>query len=75
MTVTNKSKRWYQTRLSRFFDMYYLDYEDDILWFVDPAANQWLFDIPELDTRVELTCNDNGNVTVTEYPMRGFDQQ
>ena len=70
-----KSKRWYQTRLSGFFDMHYRDYEDDILWFVDPAVNQWLFDIPELNTRVELTCDNDGNVTVAEYPMRGIENR
>ena len=70
----SRSDQWYRTRLSRFFDMYYVDYEDDILWFTDPAPNQWLFDIPDLNARIELTCDVNGNVTVTEYPMRGIDQ-
>lgn len=64
---------WYRTRLSRFFDMHYIEYEDDILWFPDPAPNQWLFDISELNTRIELTCDAKGNVTVTEYPMRGIE--
>lgn len=70
MPKVRRPDMWYRTRLGRFFDMYYLEYEDDILWFTDPALNQWLFDIPELKTRVELTCDDKGNVTVTEYPMK-----
>ena len=73
MSKPTKSKRWYQMRLGKVFDAYYSDYEDDILWFVDPGVNQWLFDIPELNTRIELTCDDKGNVTVTEYPMKGID--
>lgn len=73
MPRVTRSEQWYRARLGRFFDTYYLDYEDDILWFTDPAPNQWLFDIPELNTRVELTCDMTGNVTVTEYPMKGIE--
>lgn len=73
MPKITRPDMWYRTRLSRFFDQYYLEYEDDILWFTDPAPNQWLFDIPPLKTRVELTCDVKGNVTVTEYPMRGIE--
>ena len=32
--------------------------------------NQWLFDIPELNKRVELTCFDDGRVTRTVFPIR-----
>lgn len=73
MPKITRTHAWYRTRLGRFFDNYYLEYEDDIRWFVDPAPNQWLFDIPELNTRVELTCDIKGNVTVQEYNMKGFD--
>ena len=73
MAELRRTEQWYRTRLSRFFDMYYVDYEDGILWFTDPAPNQWLFDIPELKTRVELTCDVKGTVTVQEYPMRGIE--
>ena len=73
MPKVMRSAMWYRVRLSRYFDEHYLQYEDDTLWFVDPAPNQWLFDIVELNKRVELTCDDKGNVTVTEYPMKGFE--
>ena len=73
MPKVARTEQWYRSRLSRFFDTHYLNYEDDILWWTDPAPNQWLFDIPELNTRVELACDNKGNVTVTEYPMKGIE--
>lgn len=73
MPKITRTDAWYRIRLSKFFEQYYLEYEDDIRWFTDPAPNQWLFDIPELKTRVELTCDAKGNVTVQEYNMKGFD--
>lgn len=69
MPRITRSEQWYRTRLSRYFDEHFIGYEDSVLWFTDPAPNQWLFDIPELNTRVELTCDTRGNVTVTEYPI------
>ena len=73
MPKVARTEQWYRNRLSRFFYVYYAEYEDDILWWADPAPNQWLFDIPELNTRVELTCDMNGRVSVQEYQMRGIE--
>lgn len=69
MPRVTRSEQWYRARLSRYFDEHFIGYEDSVLWFTDPAPNQWLFDIPELNTRVELTCDTSGNVTVIEYPI------
>ena len=51
-----------QNAMKRYFDEHYSQYEDTVEFWNDPAMNQWLFDIPELKLRVELTCIENGNV-------------
>ena len=56
------TSKWHQRRLARYFDEHYSQYEDTVEFWNDPAMNQWLFDIPELKIRVELTCKENGNV-------------
>lgn len=63
--------RWYMTRLGKYFDEHYKQYEDTAEFFPDPADNQWLFDIPELEMRVELTCYDNGVVMEERYHKGG----
>ena len=61
--------KWYQRRLSKYFDAHYSEYEDAAEWWSDPEPNQWLFDIPKLSMRVELTCNDKGVVTEQIYKI------
>lgn len=61
--------KWYQRRLSKYFDEHYSEYEDEAEWWFDPEPNQWLFDIPKLSMRVELTCNDKGVVTEQIYKI------
>lgn len=63
--------RWYMTRLCKYFDTHYKKYEETAEFFPDPADNQWLFDIPELNVRIELTCYDNGVVMAQEYKKGG----
>lgn len=65
-----KSRRWYQRRLAAYFDTHYIQYEDTAEFWNDPAMNQWKFDIPELNERVELTCYDDGRVTRSVFPIR-----
>lgn len=67
-----KPEKWYQRRLARYFTEHYEQYEDAAEFWNDPTPNQWLFDIPELSLRVELTCYDNGNVTEQRY-VKGRD--
>lgn len=62
-------EKWYQRRLAKYFDDHFTQYEDDAEWDVDPDINQWLFYIPELDERVELTCDDNGVVIEYRYEL------
>lgn len=64
-----KPEKWYQRRLAKYFTDHYKQYEDTAEFWNDPAENQWLFDIPELGVKIELTCDDNGNVTEEQYPM------
>ena len=66
-----KPEKWYQRRLARYFTEHYEQYEDVAEYWNDPAPNQWLFDIPELDIRVELTCDDYGRVYEQKYKMIG----
>lgn len=64
-----KNEKWYQRRLAKYFTENYEKYEDTVEFWNDPAMNQWLFDIPELKIRVELTCYDDGRVAKAEYPF------
>ena len=65
-----KTEKWYQRRLAKYFTEHYVQYEDTVEYWDDPAMNQWLFDIPELNERVELTCYDDGRVTRAVYPIK-----
>lgn len=60
-------EKWYQRRLAKYFTENYEHYEDEAEYFVDPAPNQWLFDLPGFGLRVELTCDENGAVTEQRY--------
>ena len=62
-------EKWYQRRLAAYFAEQYDEYEDYAEWFNDPATNQWLFYIPELDVNIELTCNEDGSVTEQRYEL------
>ena len=64
------TKRWYQARLAKYFVDNYEPYEDAAEFYPDPADNQWLFDIPELEVRIRLTCHENGMV-MEEQRMKG----
>ena len=70
-TSQDKYERWYHRRLFNYFREWYEDLEDEgeIEFYNDPAPNQWLFDIPELDVRVKLTCDQNGNVFEEIYSL------
>lgn len=65
------SDKWYRVRLSKYFIEHYEKYEDDAEWFNDPAPNQWLFDIPHMKIRVELTCNKKGDASEQVYNLKG----
>lgn len=64
-----RAEKWYQRRLAAYFTEHYAQYEDTVEFWGDPARNQWLFDIPELGKRIELTCNEKGVVTEFHYPI------
>lgn len=65
-----RHEKWYQRRLAKYFTERYSKYEDTAKYWNDPAPNQWLFDIPELGVRVELTCNDLGDVTEQQFKLK-----
>lgn len=71
---TMKPEKWYQRRLYKYFTDHYEQYEDEAEYWNDPAVNQWLFDIPALGIRVELTCSDRGIVTEQRYRLQGADK-
>lgn len=52
----------YHTRLKRYFDEHYGDYEETAEWYVDPDINTWKFKISELEVIITLICNDQGVV-------------
>ena len=67
-----KPEKWYQRRLAKYFEENYAKYEDAAEYYPDPFVNQWLFDIPERGVRVELTCNDKGEVKEQRYKMKQY---
>lgn len=64
-----KPEKWYQRRLAKYFTERYAQYEDSATYWPDPRINQWLFDIPELGVRIELTCTDKGEVNEQRYTL------
>jgi hypothetical protein len=67
-----KPEKWYQRRLAKYFTENYEKYEDAAEYYPDPFVNQWLFDIPERGVRVELTCNEKGEVREQLYKMHQY---
>lgn len=67
----DKYERWYRRRLFNYFREWYEDLEDEgeIEFYNDPAPNQWLFDIPELNVRVKLTCDKEGHITDEHFKI------
>ena len=64
-----KHTKLYDFRLAKYFNERFDEYEDECEWFGNPAPNQWLFDIPSLGQKIELTCDDNGKVSEIRYPI------
>lgn len=65
---------WYRNRLYKYFMVRYGEYEDFVDFLPDPSDRQWLFEIPDLDLRVKLTCYDNGRVIEVRYRMGAVKQ-
>ena len=64
-----KAEWWYDSKLQRYFDKHYGAYDETAEYYVNPAPNIWLFDIPELGMTIELTCDDKGLITERCEPM------
>ena len=64
--------KWYNRRLAKYFVEHYEAYENTAEYWPDPEINQWLFDIYELGIRVELTCDDKGNVYEQQYYLKDW---
>lgn len=58
---------WYERKLQRYFDRYWIEFGDDAEFYVNPAPNKWKFLIRELGLSVELTCNDIGIIREKRY--------
>lgn len=58
------TEKWYQQRLTEYFEDYYDNYRDDAEYYADPDINQWSFEIVENGKKVHiiLTCNDDGSI-------------
>lgn len=57
-----RSEKWYAARLSKYFLAHYGEYEETAEWYINPAPNQWKFEIPGSGKAILLTCDENGNV-------------
>lgn len=53
----------YYQFLDRYFNKHFGEYDETVLWYVDPAINKWKFMIRELGQVITLTCDNNGVVT------------
>lgn len=69
MRDLKKQEKYYRRRLHYYLEEHYGEYEDEIEYFNDPAINQWLFLVPQLNVRVKLTCDDFGKVTEQRYTV------
>ena len=59
----NKRKdSFYINRLQKYWDSNYKEYDKTAEWYVDPAINVWMCEIPELGILMKLICDDNGNI-------------
>lgn len=61
--MATKTERYYQRHLQKYFDKHYIEYDETVECFVDPAINKWRFIVPELGIEVNLTCDDTGRVS------------
>lgn len=61
------AEKWYQRRLAKYFTEHYGEYEDTATFWTDPFPNSWMFDITELGLRIELLCDDHGDVIELHY--------
>lgn len=61
--MIKRSDDWYRKRLQKYFDEHYGIYEYVAEFFVNPAPNQWKFNIPGRGLTITLTCNYLGDVT------------
>lgn len=59
-----KKEKFYNTRLSNYFDAHYGKYAGIAEWYVNPAPNQWKFEIPGVG-EIVLVCSDDGKITET----------
>lgn len=59
-----RSEKFFSDRLSKYFDAHYCAYEKIAEWYVNPAPNQWKFEIPGIGVIV-LVCSDDGKVVET----------
>lgn len=57
-----RTEKFYKNRLNKYFMEHYPDYEETAEWYVDPAVNEWKFEIPGQGI-ILLTCHDDGKVT------------
>lgn len=54
---------WYIKRLQKYYNAYYLQYDDEIEWYANPEPNKWRFRIPSMKLEIELECDDRGNIS------------
>lgn len=59
-----RNKRFYNSKLSAYFDNHYQEYTETAEWYAAPAINQWKFEIPGVGV-VVLACSIDGEVTET----------
>lgn len=59
-----KRENFYGSRLSKYFETHYQEYKEVAEWYVNPAPNQWKFEIPGIGV-VVLACSDEGKITET----------
>ena len=52
--------QFYNRRLELYYNSHLKDFDSEIEWYVNPAPNQWKFELRGVIT--VLTCDDNGVV-------------
>lgn len=67
--MVRRTASWYEKHLEAYFKEHYIFHERVIERAVSSEPNKLIFNIPVVNIRIILTCDDGGIVTEKRLPM------
>ena len=67
--MVRRTASWYEKHLEAYFKEHYIFHERVIERVMSSEPNKLIFNIPVVNIRIVLTCDDGGNVTEKRLPM------